>query len=359
MKTTDSAKNLFEKIQISTGKGALGILIVALYPFCIYFVIGTLGTYHFQDKLQNIVQTKNLALDEPQITLPSILIQIDQLERIDHEKNVLEQRRETLVLSLEKLEQAFEASLQGKELKQLIIQRQIINAQLSETKETIFDFEDATISFLEEKEIRDIATELQFITRFFPLLPLVPKYILTLILTLAMGALGSLLYITHSFFRGESEHPISWYLLRPFLGTSTALAMFILVKAGQMTVSSGAMEESLTENLNPFFISFLAIISGLLSEQAIEKIKNSAIPILRINKKQGVERWGIGILNAMNKQNKKIEDLAQFIDFPLSQINDWIEDHQAIPENVQALIASYLQTPARELFTDIPPKAPF
>ena len=359
MKLASLNKEFFVNVQKKTGAGTLGVLIVLLYPFFIYAVIGTLGTYHFQDKLQSIVQTKGLSVDEEQITVPSILIQIDQLERIDEEKELLEERRKSLSSKLDRLDQKLNNSSQHykkitikidqkqMELNQLVAVREArlkivqkepspkkmidhltvespeiqqawkekqklqkmreevqieknnlklkheeTTGQLFETKESIFAFEDATISFLEEKEIRNIATELQFITRFFPLLPLIPKYILTLILTLAMGALGSLLYITHDYFKRDSDHPISWYLLRPFLGTTTALAMFILAKAGQMTISGGTAEESLIENLNPFFISFLAIISGLLSEQAIEKIKSAAEPIFRTEEKGGVPKMG-------------------------------------------------------------------
>ena len=67
------------------------------------------------------------------------------------------------------------------------------------------------------------------------------------------------------------------------------------------------------------------------------------------------QRWGVGIQQVMAQQNKRVEDLSQFVDLPLTQLKDWIEDRQGIPDKYQTLIASYLQTPARKLFTDIPP----
>lgn len=110
---------------------------------------------------------------------------------------------------------------------------------------------------------------------------------LVIFLTMAMGMLGSTIYITQEYVRARSNgqdagnqwqrsyRPISWYIVRPFLGVATAISIYILAKAGQISLTSGSAAQS----LDPFFISFLAIISGLLSEQAIQRISRAADPI--------------------------------------------------------------------------------
>jgi conjugal transfer/entry exclusion protein len=111
---------------------------------------------------------------------------------------------------------------------------------------------------------------------------------LVIFLTMAMGMLGSTIFITQEYVRAKSNgqddssqwsrsyRPISWYIVRPFLGVATAISIYILAKAGQISLTSS----SGTQSLDPFFISFLAIISGLLSEQAIQRISRAADPIL-------------------------------------------------------------------------------
>ena len=99
------------------------------------------------------------------------------------------------------------------------------------------------------------------------------RSVLVLLLTLAMGTLGSTIFITMEYIAvQEITRPVSWYVIRPLLGMVTAIAIFVLAKAGQLTISA----DSGSAELNPFVISFLAIISGMLTEQAIEKIGKSA-----------------------------------------------------------------------------------
>ena len=117
-----------------------------------------------------------------------------------------------------------------------------------------------------------------FIIFYMPdplIFPTMPPAILTLILTLSMGALGSVIYVTRYYFSTEPARAFSWYIFRPFLGMITALAVYVFAKAGQLSFSDASLDSSLSEGLNPFVLSFLAIISGLLSEQAITWLTRS------------------------------------------------------------------------------------
>jgi len=100
-----------------------------------------------------------------------------------------------------------------------------------------------------------------------------PANILKISLILSMGVLGSLIFVTIEFIkepRGHLNKSYNMYLFRPFLGMIIALAMYVMVKSGQSILSNN--DENV---LSPYMISFLGIISGMLSEQAYKKIAST------------------------------------------------------------------------------------
>jgi hypothetical protein len=61
-----------------------------------------------------------------------------------------------------------------------------------------------------------------------------------------------------------------------------ALAIFLLVKAGQLSLSPGAgASGSIDGDLNVFVLGILGVISGLVSDRAIERISAAGIALLR------------------------------------------------------------------------------
>lgn len=192
-----------------------------------------------------------------------------------------------------------------------------------------------------------------------------PTTILTLIVTLAMGALGSVIFLTTSFFRDRESKPFSWYIFRPFLGMITALAMLVFAKAGQLTITERSIATMQTDALNPFLVSFLAIISGLLSEQAIDRISKTGKGIF--NGKKTVEDskksrndknmlWGYGLAEAFAKQSDKApSDLAQHLGISEGQITKWAEELESVPFEFQDKIAEWFDLSKQALFTEKSP----
>ena len=92
-----------------------------------------------------------------------------------------------------------------------------------------------------------------------------PKSMLATLLTLAMGGLGSLVFVTIQYLSCDQEtfgkRNVSEYIFRPLLGSLMALVMYIVVRSGQASF----FDESLA-NLSPFVLSFISIISGMASE---------------------------------------------------------------------------------------------
>ena len=211
-----------------------------------------------------------------------------------------------------------------------------------------------------KRGVLDLTGGLQFMRKLgFVWLATRPGQLLTLLLTLSMGALGSLNYITRDYFNPKPNRTFSWYLFRPFLGMVTAVAVFVLAKAGQLTISDGSIGDSAAENLNPYFISFLAIISGLLSEQATEKIRSVGAGLFQSETpdRAGAARWAVNLRARIDERGKSDEQLVEFIEHSSADIEAWIAEKRAVPADAQRSIASWLGVPIRGLFTDLPPKS--
>jgi hypothetical protein len=70
------------------------------------------------------------------------------------------------------------------------------------------------------------------------------------------------------------------------------------------------------------------------------------------------ERWAIGLQEAMKTQGKTAADLVSYAGVPLQTVEDWIVERRPVPPTAQQVIASWLDTPGRYLFTDIAPSPP-
>ena len=122
------------------------------------------------------------------------------------------------------------------------------------------------------------------------LLPALPPPTLALIVTLSMGALGSVLFMLqlHLATLTKTEiykSSISWHLFRPLQGMATALAIFLLVKAGQISIShTTGPNAGQTLDINPFVLGFLGVIAGLLSDRAMESLSAAGINFLRVSR---------------------------------------------------------------------------
>ncbi len=215
----------------------------------------------------------------------------------------------------------------------------------------------AEASVISEKEkIRDFISELKYMEIFkLKVFATMPSQLLTLMLTLSMGALGSLILITLDYLESGLARRFSWYLFRPFLGMVTAFAVFILAKAGQLTISDAGAAQSISENLNPYFISFMGIISGLLSEQATERIRKTGQVMLRTEEPDEIKRYAVGLEDALDEQKKSIEDLANYVNVKKTRLHQWVEATQPVPSDIQPVIAAWLGVPARKIFTDMGP----
>ena len=206
---------------------------------------------------------------------------------------------------------------------------------------------------------------------FFPDFMIMPTDTLVLIIVISMGALGGAIQITRNFLSPEDLSNVDTYRIRyryiffqPFLGAITALAIFILFKAGVMVVSTnvGSSEDA---SLNPFFISFLGIISGLMANIALDTILKIGENWFRSSSTESKARWAVRLESVIEEQAKKYNngdlnavkaELKDYADIPDETLSGWIKQSEPVPFHFQKLLAIFFRKHEWELFTDVPLK---
>jgi hypothetical protein len=179
--------------------------------------------------------------------------------------------------------------------------------------------------------------------------------ILTLALVILMGVLGSSLQMTYAFFKQHRIEKVGAYLLRVCVGAITALVIFIVAKAG-VPVIADASRLGGDAAINPYFVSFLAIISGLMSENAIVSVQNQGARFFGADAKVEPDRWARQDLRETFKTSSRDpERVKRLLQAKDEEFHGWVTGKDPIPANVQMIIAGVLQIPPRDLYTDIPP----
>jgi hypothetical protein len=227
------------------------------------------------------------------------------------------------------------------------------------TLDTLFDQIGAQVDEGTRARVENVLYELNsgWLSKFLnPLIKIQPD-ILTLTLVILMGVLGSALQITYSFFRKQQSERLGAYFLRVCVGAITALVIFIVAKAG-VPVIADASRLGGDAPINPYFVSFLAIISGLMSERAIISVQLQAARFFGPDGGDTL-RWARQDLHAaFTTADRKPEDVCNLLDVDSGTFEDWISGRKTMPADAQKMIAGVLGKPQRELFTDIAPDDP-
>jgi hypothetical protein len=179
----------------------------------------------------------------------------------------------------------------------------------------------------------------------------IPSEVLTLVLALVLGALGSALHMTKLTLEGTESFKPSWYLFRPCQGVLMALVVFVLLKAGQLTMGAGD-----TDSLNPFFVAFVGVVSGLLSPDAYRLIQRAGATLIPAAE-DGADRWAFGLAQVLADSGRTAAELAAGIGATEEEVSAWAREATAVPARQQALVAAWLHADARRLFTADRPAA--
>src|SRR5205085_10393071 len=130
---------------------------------------------------------------------------------------------------------------------------------------------------------------------------------LTLLLVILMGVLGSTLQITHAYFMKNQVQTIGGYFQRITVGAMTALVIFIVAKAG-VPIIADASRLGGDASINPYFVSFLAIVSGLMSDNAVRSVQNQGARFFGADAAAEPPRWARLDLREMFKASNRDPD---------------------------------------------------
>jgi len=182
---------------------------------------------------------------------------------------------------------------------------------------------------------------------------------LTLMFVFVIGAIGSLLYITkhylHMAIQGhtwldEPSRPLSWYLFRPIFGIVVALAVYLMVRAGQLALGGSDS----FGNLNLPIFSVVALFAGLLSWQALDAIESRGKRWFETQNRRNM--WATGLAQALRIEDKRIAECAGQVGRSLEQVERWLMFRDQVTPEMQDRLATWLNRPVSELFADKPPR---
>jgi hypothetical protein len=179
---------------------------------------------------------------------------------------------------------------------------------------------------------------------------------LVLLLLISMGVLGSALNLLAVFIANEQESlSFGEYPLRLAFGAVLAIVMFIIAKAG-VPILADTSKIGGNAPLNPYFISLLAVVSGLMSDRSMSTIRNVANSLLQsVGGADYSQRYSRVVLDDVLKTaNRDINGLAKLLGINTDDTKKLFSGNDKIPPDQQQLIAAYLGQSLRELFSDLP-----
>jgi hypothetical protein len=154
----------------------------------------------------------------------------------------------------------------------LMARQRLVSGQVAESNRRIFALQQTVVPNYEHYgRVRNEAMALQTLS------PLgVSAYfaqghpaLLSTTLVLLMGALGALLYLFPAYLNRAEPVTMAEIVVRLIFGMCAALAVNVLATAAiaGFSIGSGATEQTTTSSsLNPFTVSLLGIVAGVLSE---------------------------------------------------------------------------------------------
>ncbi|HXP23910.1 MAG TPA: hypothetical protein VN807_07195, partial [Candidatus Sulfotelmatobacter sp.] len=209
----------------------------------------------------------------------------------------------------------------------------------------------------DDQSFRQLVDDLYEYQQFFLGVPFFfvkfPGIMLTLLLTVFMGILGSLIALTRELVFDDEEYTVGTYLFRIALGAGVALAVFFFAGAGVLTLAQTTNGDASHVELGPYLVSFFGIVSGYLSKRVTLWMREVGGNVFRL--KGEPDRWGFNLPVALSASGESAETMARAIGATNEQVKFWLDGVKAAPQDIQERIAAFLRKPKHELFTDVAP----
>ncbi len=167
----------------------------------------------------------------------------------------------------------------GAERSALVTRQRLVSGQVAEANRRVFALQQSVVPDYEHyTRIRGEAYALRsmsplgasaFLAQGHPAL-------LSTILVLLMGALGSLLYLFPAYLNRPVPVTMAEIVVRLIFGMCAALAFYVLANAAiaGFSIASSVQQATTSSTLNPFTVSLVGIVAGVLSEDIAKWIQD-------------------------------------------------------------------------------------
>ena len=180
-----------------------------------------------------------------------------------------------------------------------------------------------------------------------------PRMMLVLMISIFMGILGSLIYITMDFYKNPDERGFWDIMFRIGLGAGVAFALFFFAAAGMLALAqtkSGAQSD-----MSPYLIAFLGITGGYLSDRVTQWMREVGENTFKIKGDGPPNRWAIDLGPKLAAAGLDSAALAGAVGVTVSDAEAWSAQTKPVPGDKQGLVAAFLRVHPSKVFTDIPP----
>jgi hypothetical protein len=179
-----------------------------------------------------------------------------------------------------------------------------------------------------------------------------PRMMLVLLLSIFMGVLGSLIYITKDFYEDPDRRGFWSIVFRIGLGAGVAFALFFFAAAGMLAMTQA--KNAAQSDMSPYLIAFLGITGGYLSDRVTQWMREVGEKTFNVAGKTP-PRWAVGLGSALKGVGLDNASLAVVCGVSSAEVDAWIALTKPVPGDKQALVAAFLRQHASGIFTDIAP----
>lgn len=206
----------------------------------------------------------------------------------------------------------------------------------------------------DQSRVMDLVDEMRIGALSSQLLRL-PEEALIVLVVIFGGVLGSTVFLTYDYVDNTPPRSYSYYTIRILVGALTALLLFIVIKAGVLLAIDPLASGQKTADLNPFFVTFVGVVGGLISTQVVTKIISASdrwFHDASADKPRYVLPEVVKELSVADKQN----EFSILAGVSPDVVNRWLHNGELVAAEQQRSVSLFLKKELRDLFSDIPPR---
>jgi hypothetical protein len=182
-----------------------------------------------------------------------------------------------------------------------------------------------------------------------------PSDFLTFLLVCFGGILGAVLRIVFSAYVSGRDASMRNLIIGPILGLICALVVYILFRAGFIAMTDRVQSDDST-GISPFLLTIMSMASGLLSERAVDLLRQSSDKWLGSVESTQTARWAVHLRSEMKAHDTTEDQLSSRLEISSDKLREWMDERTPVPIDLQRKMSLVLGVPLRSLFSDISPR---